>query len=106
MLVRSANPKDGLWKRFLLLIPYVIICVVVCHFYIRSKASTYETYGLRRYEPAEFDKGIVELTDPSVVKVALVRRNGAGGVSIKLEALKDGKTDLSFKVPEEERGEL
>lgn len=106
MRVRSTNPKNGLWKRFLLLIPYVIICAVVCHFYIRTKADTYEAYGLRRYQPAEFDRGVVELTNPDVVKVALVRRNGAGGVSIKLEALKDGKTDLSFKVPEEERGEL
>ena len=100
--VRNANPKDGLWKRFLLLIPYVIICTVACFLYIRPRVGTYEVFGYNCYDQAQIDAGSVTFTNEDVVRAASARRNEAGGVSITLEAAKDGKTDVVFSTPGEE----
>ena len=96
----TSNPTDGAWKRFLLMVPLVIVLGVGSFFHIRSKAGSYTAYGTVPREESELGEGEVAFTNPGVVELESVGASYYGTVLVRFRALSDGKTEVSFTAGE------
>ena len=88
--------KVSLFKRFLILIPLLVVLVVGSYLYIRPKVDTYTVHTLYAFDDAEFAVGEVTLSDPSVVDVESIDRGDSGSVRIRFDARTDGETDVTY----------
>lgn len=92
------SPTKGIWKRFLVLIPLVVVLAVGSYLYIRTQTSTYTAYGRFLYSEEEVRAGEVTLAEPGIVEVSSVRRSEFGTALVEFHALRDGSTEASFTV--------
>ena len=92
----KTNPKQGLWRRFLLLIPLAVVLSIASCAHIRREATTYTTGGHTRYTDEEFAACEAVPSDPSVLEVVSTEHSERGGVFVKVRALGDGDCIVHF----------
>lgn len=92
----KTNPKQGIWRRFLLLIPLTIVLGLASCVHIRHEATTYTTGGYTRYTDEEYAEREVVLSDPSVLEVVSTEHSEYGGVFVTVRARSDGDCVVSF----------
>ncbi|MDO5118160.1 MAG: YdcF family protein [Eggerthellaceae bacterium] len=92
------HPKQlkRIWRRFLLLVPLVVVLALSCGIYIKSVSDTYTAIGWIQYDEEEFQANTLELTTPGVVEVETIDRTGLGYVRIVFRAVADGTTVAMF----------
>ena len=94
----DALPTDGIWRRFALLVPLLVVLIIASRAYIRSVGSDYDLwtplYANNGF--SKFDASDVTMSNPGVVEVAAVTHGANNSVCLSLHALKDGETDLQF----------
>ena len=93
------NPANGVWKRFLLLIPLILVVGVACHFYIASVSSTYTAYTADFFTEEEIDNIEVTMSDPDVVEVVAIERQKGANAKVTFNAVADGTTEASCGIP-------
>ncbi len=88
------TPTKGIWNRFLLLIPLLLVLAVTSYAYIRSKAGTLVLSGY--YWPDEHNASalIATPTTPGVIEVDSVKMHPSGLVTITMHAVGDGATEV------------
>lgn len=93
-----ASPTEGIWKRFLLLIPLVLALAISSYLFIRSRVGVYTAQGFYDYSADEVAAGTVTLSNPDVVEVLSVEsvHTNRDIVLIRFGALADGKTEATF----------
>lgn len=95
----TTTPGTRIWKRFLILIPLVIVMAIVCHIHIRSVSSTYTAVTPPFDHELAFDSyGVDDVTfsNPGVVEVVSVEPGINGAACVTFRALKDGETEVVF----------
>ncbi|MDO4797144.1 MAG: YdcF family protein [Coriobacteriales bacterium] len=85
-------PVRGVWRRFLILVPLLIVLVVASRVYIRQRVSTYEVYGYESYPKNTIGVADVVLQRQDVVKLITVDQTSRGTVHIVFGASGDGTT--------------
>ena len=94
------SPARGIWRRFLILIPLVVVLFVCSYFYIRSVCSTYHVWtpvrGMWELNYDGFDKDDVTYDVPGVVELVSVEHGRGGSALLTFKALKDGNTAVTF----------
>ena len=93
-----ASPTEGIWKRFLLLIPLVLALAISSYLFIRSRVGVYTAQGFYDYSAEEVAAGTLTLSNPGVVEVLSVEPvcTNRDAVLIRFGALADGKTEATF----------
>ena len=91
-----ASPKQGIWRRFLLLIPLIAVLSVGSCAYIRREGSSYTSGGHVAYSQEEFAAREAITSDPSVLEVLSVEQSERGGVFVTVHALADGESMVTF----------
>lgn len=97
--VQTVAPTKGLWMRFLLLVPLVVVLVLASRAYIRTVAGTYSAItpvSLQDADFAEFNKSDVALSVPGVVEVVDIRHYATGAATVTFRAVSDGETEASL----------
>lgn len=95
-----ASPTKGLWMRFLLLIPIVIVLAVASYAYIATKAGTYTAVGFIEHDEQELPTCEVTLSHPGVVEVVSVEPTRLGTGLVTFRALADGEVEAHFGTPD------
>ena len=98
------DPSRGIWKRFLLLVPLVVVLAITCWVYVHANGSTYSIRGtlpdLAGGEPttdaASFSPANVTLDRTGVIEVTSARLTPDGDhARIELRALGDGEATVN-----------
>lgn len=89
---RHDEPTQGLWRRFLLLLPLIVVLSFASYAYIAPRVGTYTVrfYADSAEGTASADPTIV-LTERGIVEVESIGRKGSR-VDVTFKALSDGKT--------------
>ncbi|MBP3893591.1 MAG: YdcF family protein [Atopobiaceae bacterium] len=92
------SPKEGLWNRFLLLIPLTIALVVGSYLYMRTQVGFYTSQTIFTYSADELETAEVRLSNPGVVEVDSITPTQAGTstVRVRFKGLADGETEAIF----------
>jgi uncharacterized SAM-binding protein YcdF (DUF218 family) len=83
-------------RRFLVLIPLVIVLAIGTYVYIHSRRGTFTATMATTYTEEEFALREVTVSDLSILEVTSVTRSPQGKVSVKVRALQDGEASLRF----------
>ena len=95
----GVSPTSGLWLRFLVLIPVVIVMFFVSNAYIRSVCSTYQAWSPVYQEDvsfAEFGVEDVSFSNLGVIEATNVEHFPTGAARVTFRALREGETDVTF----------
>ena len=93
--VATVDPTDGIWKRFLLLIPLALALALCSYLYARPKMSTYTAQTFYPYSEDELSASNVEFSDPGVAQVLSVETT-PGSEAIVFGPLANGHTYASI----------
>ncbi len=96
---RTALPYQGVWRRFIMLIPLIIVLVIISRLYIRSVGGTYEVRGENSYTAAELAQAQVSFDVSDVVEVVSIRQSSNGRPVIVFRALRDGDARARLATP-------
>ena len=98
------DPSRGIWKRFLLLVPLVVVLAVTCWVYVHANGSTYSIRGTlpdlaggeSTTDAASFSPANVTLDHTGVIEVTSARLTPDGDhARIELRALGDGEATVN-----------
>ena len=98
------DPSRGIWKRFLLLVPLVVVLAVTCWVYVHANGSTYSIRGTlpdlaggeSTTDAASFSPANVTLDRTGVIEVTSARLTPDGDhARIELRALGDGEATVN-----------
>ena len=92
---KPMTPAKGVWRRFLVLIPLLVILVIASRAYIRGKISTYEVYGYQPYTGQDFSAKDVAMGQEGIVELVSADLTSLGRVHLVFHALGDGHTFVS-----------
>ncbi len=90
------SPKEGVLKRFLILIPLTVVLAIGSFLYIQSKKGTYVAEGYTAYSDEEFQARSVTFSNPGVLEVVSVGWGSRNNVRLEFRALADGETNAVF----------
>lgn len=94
------SPTKGIWRRFLILIPLVVVLFACSYFHIRSVCSTYHVWtpvsGMWELNYDGFDTDDITYDVPGVVELVSVEHGRGGAARLTFKALKDGSTVATF----------
>ena len=94
------RPTDGIWIRFLVLVPVIIIMIFACRAYIHSVGSTYESwtplYSKVDFSSTKIDDVVISNTD--VVKAVAIEHGADKSVCVVLRSVSDGTANVSIPV--------
>lgn len=90
------KPTEGIWRRFLILVPLSIALVIVAYSYIKPRLGSYEAVGIHVFNQDSFSAGSVTVDDPSVAEVVSVKQDRYGHVRVRFNACADGETVAQF----------
>ena len=93
-----SSPAEGIWKRFLLLVPLLLVLAACSYLYIRPRVGTYTARGVYGYTEEEIAAGTVTFSDPGVVEVLSVESAHANPtvMLVRFAVLADGRTEATF----------
>lgn len=86
----------GIWRRFLLLIPLVLVIVFICRAYLGGVVDTYTARGFYPHGTQTITDPEVVLSELGVVEVVSVQQNGDDFIDVTFRALKDGSTEVTL----------
>ena len=89
------DPTQGIWKRFLLLIPLAIALSVASYLYIRSVCGTCVYTSVIANEGA-FTIDDITVETPGVIEVEDVYTTKRGQTAVVMKAVADGETDVTL----------
>lgn len=95
----SASPADGLWLRFIALVPVALVLGLIAFFYIRSVCSSYQAWTpvyMQQFSFASYDVDDVRFSNPGIVEVTEVEHFPTGAARVTFHALQEGETDVEF----------
>lgn len=93
----NAAPSKGIWRRFLILIPLVVVLVIASRTYIHSVCSTYTAQTDPIEDAGPYDSyGLddIRYSIPGVVEATSVEHLDEGMVAVTFRALADGETTV------------
>ncbi|MDO4806319.1 MAG: YdcF family protein [Coriobacteriales bacterium] len=91
-----ANPAVGLWKRFLVLVPLVVVLGIASYLHIRSVSGTYTAVGNLDYTEEELATCTATFSQEGVVEIVNVQLGRYGAPLVTFRALRDGHTTVQF----------
>ena len=92
-------PTKGIWRRFLLLVPLVIVLAIGSWLHIRSVGATYEAWTpptIENYTYDEYDLDDISYSVPGIVEAISVEHYPTGAASVTFAAVADGETEVTF----------
>ncbi len=92
--------NKGIWRRFWVLLPVLVILVIASRVYIRSVADTYEARGFLPHVGQVLSSSDVTLSKPGVVEVISVSQDEAGHMRVTFHAVGDGEVEASAGTPD------
>ena len=98
----QASPANGLWLRFIALIPVAVVLGLIAFFYIRSVCSTYQAWTpvyMQQINFESYDLGDLRFSNPGIVEATEVEHFPTGAARVTFHALQDGETDVEFGTP-------
>ena len=90
----------SVWRRFLILLPLLIVLVVASRVYIRSVVDTYEIRSLVMHPGVVLTFDDVRLSKEGVVEVVSVSQDEAGCMDVVFHALADGEVNVVAGTPD------
>lgn len=95
----TATPVTGLWARFLVLIPLVLLLALGSYVYMRSVCSTYRVWtpvALAGVSFDELDLDNVTCETPGIVEPLEVEHFPTGAARVTFRAVSEGETMATF----------
>ena len=91
-------PTRGIWRRFFVLVPMIIVMVLVCRAYIQSVGGTYEAWTpvFQSTDFGAYELKDVHVSDPAVVEATSLTHGAQGAACVTLHALSDGSADVTL----------
>ena len=94
----KGKPTTGIWLRFLVLVPVVIVMIIVCRAHIHSVGSTYEAWTpiSNSSDYSKFTLNDVVVSNLDVVQAVSLDYGVNGSACVTLRAIADGEAHVTL----------
>ena len=96
----EGSVNKGIWRRFWILLPVLVVLIIASRVYIRSVIDTYEARGILPHVGQALSSSDVTLSEPGVVEVVSVSQDEAGRMRVTFHAVGDGEVEASAGTPD------